>query len=496
MADANAHAVPGEARDAVRFVLDGRVVEAREVPATTTVLDYLREDLGRTGTKEGCAEGDCGACTVLLGELGADDRIEYRAVNSCIRFLPTIDGHELVTVEDLQASDGTLHPVQQAMVDEHASQCGFCTPGFVMSLFSLYLNVEAPERHQVVDALAGNLCRCTGYRPIIAAGCRMSEYPVPPRWSRADAHNHLRIEKLKSLRRTAALVTSDFIAPRTLDEFAAAREAQPEALILAGGTDIGLWVTKQLRKLPPLIYIGAVRELRSIRRTADAVEIGAAVTLTEAWKTLTAIYPQFADLAQRFASPPVCNSGTLCGNIANGSPVGDSMPALIALGAHVELRRGSQRRSVPLEEFYLGYQKNDLQPGEFVAGVSVPLPRAGWFVASYKVSKRFDQDIAAVCAAFAIDLDGNTVRDARIAFGGMAATPARARRTEAALIGQPWSVQAIERAAQKLSEDFQPLSDMRASRDYRLQAAKNTLTRCFLDRKGELTSLGEVASTI
>ena len=479
----------------MRFVLDGRVVQVKGVPATTTVLDYLREDLGRKGTKEGCAEGDCGACTVLLGELGADDRIEYRAVNSCIRFLPTIDGQELVTVEDLQAADGTLHPVQQAMVDEHASQCGFCTPGFVMSLFALYLNSEAPRRDEVVAALAGNLCRCTGYRPIIEAGCRMSGYPVPQRWSRADAHNHLRVEKLKGLRRTAAMVTPDFIAPQTLDEFATAREAQPDALILAGGTDIGLWVTKQLRKLPPLIYIGAVRELRSIRRTPDAIEIGAAVTLTEAWKALTGVYPQLIDLALRFASPPVCNSGTLCGNVANGSPVGDSMPALIALGAHVELRCGSQRRSLPLENFYLGYQKKDLRPGEFVASVSVPLPRTGRFIASYKVSKRFDQDIAAVCAAFAIDLDDNTVRQARIAFGGMAATPARALRTEAALIGQRWNLQTIERATQALSEDFQPLSDMRASRDYRLQAAKNTLLRCFLERNGEVSSLSRVAST-
>ena len=476
----------------MRFVLDGRIVAARGVPATTTVLDYLRDNLGRTGTKEGCAEGDCGACTVLLGELRDDDRIEYRAVNSCIRFLPTIDGQELVTVEGLQAADGTLHPVQQAMVDEHASQCGFCTPGFVMSLFALYLNVEKPAREQVVDALAGNLCRCTGYRPIVDAGCRMSSYPVPQRWSRADAQDRIRVERLKGIRRSEALVAPGFIAPRTLDEFAAIRETQPEALVLAGGTDIGLWVTKQLRQLPTLLYIGAVSELGAIRRTNEAIEIGAAVTLTEAWQAIVAIHPQLADLAHRFASPPVCNSGTLCGNVANGSPVGDSMPALIALGARVELRLGVQRRNLPLETFYLGYQANDLRPGEFVASVSVPLPRVGQFIASYKVSKRFDQDIAAVCAAFAIDMEGEIVRAARIAFGGMAAIPSRAVHAEAALIGQRWTLQTIERAAQELSRDFQPLSDMRASSDYRLRAAGNTLLRCFHERNGEPTSLPQL----
>lgn len=476
----------------IRFLLDGEVIEARDLAATTTVLDYLRDTLGRRGTKEGCAEGDCGACTVVLGSLDDNDTIRYRAINSCIRFVPTIDGHELITVESLQ-DGGALHPVQQAMVDEHASQCGFCTPGFVMSLFALYLNQATADAAQVVDSLAGNLCRCTGYRPIIAAGCRMSGYPSPARWSRDDAHSPARVAALKSLRRPSALSQSAFTAPHTVEALARILEEKPDALILAGGTDVGLWVTKQLRTLPPIVYIGAVPELQQVRVTNDAITIGAAVTLTDAWQVIVAHFPRLADLARRFASPPVCNSGTLGGNVANASPVGDSMPALIALGARVELRRGAQSRTLPLEDFYLAYQKKDLQPGEFVTAVTIPLTATPHHIGCYKVSKRFDQDIAAVCGAFVVELAGKQVRDARIAFGGMAATPARARHAEAALIGQPWTPQTIRHAATRLATDFNPLSDLRAGSDYRLSIAMNLLQRYYLERTAPSTRLQDLA---
>jgi xanthine dehydrogenase small subunit len=474
----------------VRFVLDGEVVSVSGLPPSTTVLEYLRNVAGRTGTKEGCAEGDCGACTVVLGELAADGRtIEYRAINSCIRFLPTIDGKELVTVESLQGAGGELHPVQRAMVECHGSQCGFCTPGFVMSLFALYLRPgpqgSPPEREDVLTALSGNLCRCTGYRPIIDAGRHMSEYPEPKRWSRNDAQSSVRVNQLRAVQRTAPnspLRFPGFYAPLTLDELAAALEVAPDSLLLAGGTDIGLWTTKHLRDLAPIVYVGAIAELQEIRSTDAGLRIGAGVSLSAAWSALVAQHPALSEQAARFASPPVCNSGTLCGNIANGSPIGDSMPALIALGAELELRQGTRYRRIPLERLYLGYQKKDLRPGEFVVSVVVPPPKSGRWFASYKLAKRIDQDISSVCAAFAVEVSGGHVVDARLAYGGMAAAPARAANAEKALVGQPWSEEAINSAVAALPADFTPLTDSRASQAYRLKSAGNLLRRFYMQQ--------------
>ena len=501
---------PAADSETVRFVLDGKVVRVPQPPATLTVLDYLRNDLGRTGTKEGCAEGDCGACTVVVGELAPGGKaISWRAINSCIRFLPTIDGKELVTVESLtsRAAEAApaahqshadtqpqpqaakqMHPVQQSMVDHHGSQCGFCTPGFVMSLFALYLAQPTPGREQVVNALSGNLCRCTGYRPIVEAGCQMSAYPTPSRWSREDSQSQARVETLRSIQRSEAsgsLRFAGFHAPRTVDELASALLSEPDAVILAGGTDVGLWVTKHLRDLHKLIYIGDVAALNDIEQSNEGIRIGAAVPLSEAWPALVAAHPQLAEQARRFASPPVQNSGTLCGNLANGSPIGDSIPALIALGAHIELRKGTHSRSLPLEQFYLGYQQKDLAPGEFVVAVTVPPEEHGLMFASYKLAKRFEQDISGVCTAFALTTRDGIVVDARLAFGGMAAIARRAQNAEAELIGQPWGLEACEAAIRALAEDFEPLTDMRATRDYRLTGAGNLLRRFYLEHSDE-----------
>ena len=472
-------------RECVRFVLNGQTRVLPRPDPTRTLLEYLREDAGLTGTKEGCAEGDCGACTVVLGTRTREG-VRWRAVNSCIRFLPTVDGCEVVTVEGVGSPQQGLHPVQQAMIDCHASQCGFCTPGFVMSLFALYLTTERASRDEVIDALAGNLCRCTGYRPIIDAGVAMFDAPPPSRWNRDEAQSSA-AQRLDAVARSDAetLRYAGFQAPRTAAALARACQAAPDSQLLAGGTDVGIWVTKGLRELPPLIYVGEAIDLQAIRRDPDAVWIGAAVALTDAWPALIELCPALAEQAQRFASPPVRNSGTLCGNLANGSPIGDSLPVLLALDARLELRHGDSVRHVPLDQFYLGYQRKDLRPGEFLAGVSVPVPKPGALVASYKVAKRIDQDISAISAAFLLESDDGRITAARLAFGGLDAIARRAAGAESSLIGVPWTVDSAARAADALADDFSPLSDHRASARYRLEVAASLLLRF-----GEETAAG------
>ncbi|MBP2296700.1 xanthine dehydrogenase small subunit [Azospirillum rugosum] len=474
----------------VRFVLGGRVVEVRDADPTTTVLQWLRAN-GRPGSKEGCAEGDCGACTVVLGDLGADNlgaggRLRYRSVNACILFLPMIDGKLLLTVEDLAAEDGELHPVQTAMVTSHASQCGFCTPGFVMALFALYHTERAPKDDAIHDALAGNLCRCTGYRPILDAARAATADRAEDRFDRAEEGIAALLE---SIRRDTRLEVSGggngFHAPRTVDELARLVAAHPHATLVAGATDVGLWVTKQGRRLATLIHLAEVAELHRIEEHPDRLEVGAAATYTELLPVLCRRLPELADLVGRIGAAQVRNSGTLGGNVANGSPIGDSMPALLALGATLVLNHGGTRRELPLDRFYHGYRKSDLKPGEFVERIRIPLPKPGQRFATWKVSKRRDQDISAVCAAFLLTLDeGGRVADLRTGYGGVAATPARAAALETALAGQPWTADAVAAALPALDRDFQPITDMRASDRYRALVAKNLLVRFHLSTTG------------
>lgn len=462
-------------RSQIRFVLDEEIVELEEVDPTRTVLQFLREDVGRKGSKEGCAEGDCGACTVVLAEV-KNGVVHHRAVNSCIQFLATLDGKELITVESLSAAGEALHPVQQAMVDEHGSQCGFCTPGFVMSLYALYETHSAPDRQAIDDALAGNLCRCTGYRPIIAAAQSMYET------DRAAAVCHP--ELIAKAQSDAELASNSFgrrfFAPRSMDRLAELRVEYPDATLLAGGTDVGLWVTKQHRELDTIIYTGAVADLARIDVRDAAIEIGAAATLTDAVPPIVAAYPGLAELFRRFASPPIRNAGTLGGNIANGSPIGDAMAALMVLGTRLVLRCGEQQREIALDDFYHDYMVNDLQQGEWLALIKIPLHREV-IVTSQKWSKRFDQDISAVCSAYCLQLQEGRVSDIKIAYGGLAAVVKRARKTEAALVDQLWNDDSIDRACSVLAEEFAPLSDMRASAAMRRTVTQNLLRRFYAE---------------
>lgn len=469
----------------IQFHFRGALHSVQGPAPTRTLLQYLREDLHQTGTKEGCAEGDCGACTVVIGELVGDEgqeELRLRAVNACIQFLPALDGKALFTIEDLAEQD-RLHPVQQALVERHGSQCGFCTPGFAMSLFALYENHQGcPQRAEIDHVLSGNLCRCTGYLPIVDAArdaCTLPRQPMD------------RQPVIAALRQLARLPPLDYLAdgqrshsPRTLAELAELREQRPDARLVAGGTDVGLWVTKLGHELGEIIQIGAVAELKRLQPGPDRLEIGAGVSLTDAFAALTAFEPHWDELARRFASTPVKNAGTLGGNVANGSPIGDSMPALIALGARILLQKGSTTRELALEDFYLDYRQTALRPGEFVRALLLEAPTAGLqrHFRAYKVAKRLDQDISAVATGFAVHLDADgIVRCARLAFGGMAGTPRRARACEAAMLGRPWLEDTVRLGMAALREDFAPLSDVRATRTYRLSVAASLLQRFWLE---------------
>jgi len=470
----------------IRFSLNGEILEVSGEPPTRTVLQYLRQSRHLTGTKEGCAEGDCGACTVVEADLAEDGKtVRYRAINSCIQFLPTLHGKALITVEGVGHGKGAPHPVQEAMVAHHGSQCGFCTPGFVMSLYALHQGPRPAQplaKAEIDEALAGNLCRCTGYRPIVDAALAALAAP------RDTAFEKRLREQLHSLKSGPSLVLDapdgKWFTPRTEAELAQCLAAHPDARIVAGTTDVGLWATKQLRTFAKLVYVGDVAALGRVRSTKAFLEIGAAVTWTDAMPALIAAYPDIRELLLRFASPPVRNAGTVGGNIANGSPIGDSMPAFIALGGNLILKSLAGEREMPLDEFYLGYQKNALRPGEYVAALRLPTPKAGLQFRTYKLSKRFDQDISAVAVAIALQVEGGRIEQARIAYGGMAEIPKRARHTEVALIGSTVAAPALETARAALEQDFTPIADMRASAAYRVLTAKNLLTRFFLELAG------------
>ncbi|WP_170406918.1 xanthine dehydrogenase small subunit [Ruegeria arenilitoris] len=450
----------------ITFLLNGETVELADVDPTATLLDWLREDRGLTGTKEGCNEGDCGACTVMVTDEGG-----AKALNSCILFLPQLHGKAVRTVEGASGPNGEAHPVQQAMIDLHGSQCGFCTPGFVMSMVASHANGATDHDTQ----LAGNLCRCTGYAPIIRAAQAAEDQPVPV-W----------------VKDKPVTAQASPMLPGSSDELAKVYAKNPDATLVAGATDVGLWVTKQLRDLDPVIFLNRCEDLKQITITKDEARFGAMVDMNRMGEALADLHPSYAEMIRRYASVQVRHAATVGGNIANGSPIGDNPPALIALDATLHLRKGDVRRSLPLEEFFLDYGKQDRAPGEFVEAVS--FPRQADRLKAYKLSKRFDQDISAVCGCFNITVTDGVVADARIAFGGMAGIPKRASNVEAALTGKPWTRETVQAAIPAFDSDFTPMTDMRASATYRLETAKAMLERYFLEDQGELTNVLEVSA--
>ncbi|RVU82893.1 xanthine dehydrogenase small subunit [Leucothrix sargassi] len=467
----------------MQFLLNNELIKINQIDPTKSVLSYLREDKFLTGTKEGCAEGDCGACTVVIAEK-EQQGLSLKSVNACIQFVPTLNGKAVFTVEFLRKQNkGQLHPAQQAMVDKHGSQCGFCTPGFIMSLWCLYNEHQTaktiPIRSEVRSALTGNLCRCTGYKPILqAADAMFEEKPV------YFDNDGLR-DKLTELNNniTSTTPAEHFYSPTTTKELVKLRAQYPDATILAGGTDVGLWVNKQFKELNSIIYIGDVNELKAITEDDQHITIGAGATLTQSYQALKKHYPEMNQMWERFASTPIRNIGTLGGNIANGSPIGDSMPALIALGTRIVLSSVSGDRELLLEDFYLDYMKKDIQADEVVTWIKIPTPKAAQQFRCYKLSKRYDSDISAVFTGMAITLDDDKVSDIKIAFGGMAATSKRASHCEQALLGNTWDEATVKQAMEALKQDYSPMTDMRASDENRMQSAMNLLYRFYLETR-------------
>lgn len=466
---------------ALQFTLNGEMREVSGVSPTLTVLDYLREQAELTGTKEGCAEGDCGACTIVLAETG-DGKPSYKAVNACLLMLPQLDGKHVFTVEGVATSDDLLDPVQDAMVKTDGTQCGFCTPGIIMSLFALRQSEAEVTEGEIHNTLAGNLCRCTGYRPIVEAA----------REACVAAPDGLALETLKASD-SYQEGNQSFHTPKSITEMAEVFAANPDANLLGGGTDLGILVSKEREVLSTIIQTSRVAELLEINETNTDITFGAAVTYSDALPFIERLYPSFATLITRIGSVQIRNVGTIGGNIGNASPIGDTPPCLIALDATLVLYSQAGERELPIEEFFLDYRKTDLKAGEFIKAIRLPKLSNAQEFRVYKISKRYDQDISAVVGAYRIELEDNTVLDARIAYGGMAAIPKRGVACETALIGNAWDLATAMTMLGVIQEDYQPISDHRASKEYRFQVAGNLFQRLYQDLSGADEALEVVA---
>ena len=467
----------------VKFIHNNKIMEIRDVDPNETLLNYIREKLNKTGTKEGCAEGGCGACTVVLGYL-KNNKIFYQSVNACIVFLPTIHGKQLILVEDLVGKDGSLHPVQKSMVNFHGSQCGFCTPGFVMSLFSMYKNFSSFNKKIIKSSIAGNLCRCTGYQPIINAAKSLNNKNKVDQFyqTKNETIKLLKIINKKNNSLTINRIDKKYFAPQTINELKILLKKYPKSKILSGGTDLSLIVTKERKTINSIIYINSIKELNYIKKNKKYIEIGATTPLIEFESEIIKHYPDFKDILERYGSVQIRNVATIAGNIATASPIGDTLPLLLALNAKIVISNSKNDKILYLKDFFINYRKTKLKNGQFIKLIKIPLLQNNIFKA-YKISKRIDDDISAVCASFNLNIKNNIIVSISIAYGGMAAIPKKALQCEKSLLNKDLSEKNINIAQKFLEKDFNPIDDMRASSQYRMKIAKNLLFKCFQEIK-------------
>ena len=465
----------------IKFIFENKIQEIQNPDPNETILNYIRLKLKKTGTKEGCAEGGCGACTVVLGEL-KDNNIIYKAINSCIAFSPSLEGKQLLIVEDLISGNGSLHPVQEALVKYHGSQCGYCTPGFVMSLFAMYKNYSSYNDKLIKDSIAGNLCRCTGYRPIIDAAKSLNNYNRTDKFKINQNKVISLLKKIKQKKISINKLNNKYFAPRTIHELKKIIKKNPNATLLSGGTDVSLIVTKQKKNIENIIYLNSIEELNYIKKNKKYIEIGATTPLIEFEFFIEKYYPDFNSILQRYGSVQIRNVATIAGNIATASPIGDTLPLLLSLDATVVIQDFKKKITLPLKNFFVSYRKTKLRKGQFISSVRIPVFKKNIFKA-YKISKRIDDDISSVCASFNLEIVNKKIKNIKIAYGGMAPIPKRAINCEKILLNSDLSEAIIIKAKKILEKDFQPIDDMRASRNYRMEVAKNLLTKCFLEIK-------------
>jgi len=464
----------------IKFILNNKIQKIKNPDPNETILNYIRLKLKKTGTKEGCAEGGCGACTVVIGEL-KNNNIVYRAINSCIAFTTSLEGKQLLVVEDLALKNGFLHPVQTAMVNHHGSQCGFCTPGFVMSLFAMYKNNSSYDKKIIEESISGNLCRCTGYRPIIDAAKSLNNNK-PDQFKINIKKTIILLKKIQPQSISINYNNNYYFAPRTVKELKNIIKKDSNLNFFSGGTDMSLIVTKQKKNFGNIIYLNSIDELNYIKEGKKFIEVGATTSLRQFELFIKKYYLDFNTILKRYGSVQIRNVATMAGNIATASPIGDLLPILLSLDASIVVESFNKKTILPLKNFFISYRKTKLKKGQFISSIRIPIFKKNIFKA-YKISKRIDDDISSVCASFNLEIVNKKIKSIKIAYGGMAPIPKRAIYCEKLLLNSNFSEDIILKAQKCLEKDFQPINDMRASKDYRMEIAKNLLIKCFTEIK-------------